>query len=376
MAERRCVDCGVDISARHYTATLCELHATKCKHPGCWRNRKVGSFCRGHQSGATRLIQSCQDCGEDISDRRISAARCRPCSKKRWKEQQEAWRISKRRPQIIRCQDCGVDISARAMRCKKCKGKNANMKRRMALAELARSRPAKPSSCKHLSCLNKPVSLGFCDYHYRRFKRGTPLDEPRGQKLSEIKTCSVENCDRRQSCNGLCKTHAARRAAGKSLSDPIKPRHVGASKEWCSAPNCQLKARGAVKGNFYCSFHVSRAVDDVELDLLKKPKGDRTQLPVGAKKRDQYGYVTVKLHPGRGGFVKEHRHVMEIHLGRPLSNGENVHHINGDRTDNNIKNLELWSSSQPPGQRVVDKLTWAREIVQLYGDLLDRGLLT
>jgi hypothetical protein len=66
--------------------------------------------------------------------------------------------------------------------------------------------------------------------------------------------------------------------------------------------------------------------------------------------------------------VLEHRYLMSELIGRPLLKNETVHHKNGDRADNRMKNLELWSKSQPPGQRVIDKLAWAREILALYED--------
>lgn len=92
----------------------------------------------------------------------------------------------------------------------------------------------------------------------------------------------------------------------------------------------------------------------------------------GGRIKDGKGYIRINTpeHPnatGTGKYVPEHRLVMEKHLGRYLTKEENVHHKNGIRDDNRLENLELWSKSQPYGQRISDKIIWAKEILEKYG---------
>jgi hypothetical protein len=101
--------------------------------------------------------------------------------------------------------------------------------------------------------------------------------------------------------------------------------------------------------------------------------GDENYIPYMAPRgtgfTNKQGYRVVSI--GNGNKIKEHRLVMEQHLGRKLLPEENVHHKNGNRSDNRIENLELWSTRQLPGKRVKDLIAYAKEILKLYEDYKD-----
>ena len=104
--------------------------------------------------------------------------------------------------------------------------------------------------------------------------------------------------------------------------------------------------------------------------LRRETTGARQRSRVGAANPLWRGGLNSKgyrITTRSGGTHKlEHRGVMEWLLGRSLLPGENVHHINGVRHDNRPENLELWSTSQPKGQRVEDKIQWALDLLRIY----------
>jgi hypothetical protein len=70
------------------------------------------------------------------------------------------------------------------------------------------------------------------------------------------------------------------------------------------------------------------------------------------KRKDRGYIVAIDRETGKGTFA--HRVIYERHLGRKLLPNENIHHKNGVRDDNRLENLELWTTSQPAGQRDSD----------------------
>lgn len=169
-------------------------------------------------------------------------------------------------------------------------------------------------------------------------------------------SCSSDGCSSAVLARGMCRSHYRQDLAERSV----------AAGDTCAATSC---ARHVVADGM-CLMHYKRLHKYGRLERLPaRNLGPSEVLPGFVRVRSDGGYVRLAKY-GKAGEptirVMEHRAVMEKHLGRPLVGDENVHHINGVRDDNSLDNLELWSSSQPAGQRVKDKVAWAKELLARY----------
>lgn len=211
--------------------------------------------------------------------------------------------------------------------------------------------------CTLTDCDNPHKGLGFCDKHYQRFKKyGDP------NKYTEYLPSVILKCDK-------CDKEFKRRRSALSKNGNYCSKECFYTKRpsfvciWCGNEfRGRMGGKKSHRRNIYCSHKCQHA--------------HTRERAIGNKSRDQAGYVLIHqpYHPAANcqGRVMEHRLVMESIIGRSLFRDETVHHINGIRDDNRPENLELWSSSHPPGQRVEEKLAWAKEIIDRYGDLDDK----
>lgn len=104
--------------------------------------------------------------------------------------------------------------------------------------------------------------------------------------------------------------------------------------EYCIAPFCFRRP----KARSLCDLHYQRVLAGIPFD---KPYHFNY---LNKKGWILHGYRWICAPDGRE--MLEHRYVMEEYLGRRLGIDEVVHHINGDKIDNQLENLEVMSRAE------------------------------
>lgn len=212
---------------------------------------------------------------------------------------------------------------------------------------------AEARKCTVAGCDGSHSGHGMCVKHLaekRRREKGVPVSS--WVRKTYKKPCTIEGCGRPNKGRGLCAKHYQEQRRRDIGVEEWRPRQK------CSVGDCReiQHAKG------FCSRHYELAKRNGDPCIKTRARGTGSY--------DRHGYKMISI-PGmrqgtNSGQVREHRYVMEQTIGRKLLKTESVHHKNGVRDDNRPENLELWSTSQPYGQRVEDKVSWAVELLKLY----------
>ena len=224
--------------------------------------------------------------------------------------------------------------------------------------------------CSEPNCNREAFAKGFCLMHYKRNRRlQWPLCEFIGCKVrcqhgglcgyhsrthQSESPCRLDGCDVAAFSDGLCAKHYRRQQRERYGRCTVPGcRNLIGDSGLCPMHKRRLKVHGSVgeptkKGHRPAKLYVSHGNTYRKITA----RGDDLAMTMADSKE----------------YVAEHRLVMARWLGRPLFTNETVHHRNGKTLDNRLENLELWVSSQPPGQRPAEVLAWCHEYIALYGE--------
>lgn len=132
---------------------------------------------------------------------------------------------------------------------------------------------------------------------------------------------------------------------------------------WLAMRKMGIPARVAAKRNQSGSLNSNWKGGRVLVGKSKRQRGERASFGNG------YYYILDPLHPNsnKSGYVAEHILVATKERGRPLSEGEAVHHINLNKHDNSSKNLVIANRKS--------HAIWHVQLEEIAVSLMQRGLV-
>jgi hypothetical protein len=180
--------------------------------------------------------------------------------------------------------------------------------------------------CEAAGCTRTPYARRFCERHYRQQLRGGAVVPDRAPAV-----CTVEPCGRKAVTRGWCHGHYLRWSRGGDVRADVPLARP--QRDVCSVDDCERTehSRG------FCRSHYAR------WRVHGHPEAGGPLRTVTGDGSLSHGYWKVNV-------PESERHL----------------HKNGDRLDNRLENLELWSTAQPGGQRVQDKVAFALWLLMRY----------
>lgn len=149
------------------------------------------------------------------------------------------------------------------------------------------------------------------------------------QKMSKTRKKLWQNPEYRER---MKKTHKAK-GTGKWMKNR-KP-----SKE------IKQKISNSLKGHIFWGKRYQTEITKKKISISLKNFNNSTG-KVRTRKQQGYVFIHAPFHPKaqKSGYVKRANIVMEQHIGRFLKPKEIVHHINGIKDDDRLKNLQLFTN--------------------------------